>query len=113
MCACVCVHICVHVCECMHVSALPVSMPCVYEERDIGRNNEDKKKDARRQGKPGEKVKKLEDRKRVQLHKDNGCDCGPLCLQLVGHCSNSQKCFVICIQFVYVLKYKLIKFQKM
>lgn len=52
-------HICVHVCECMHVSALPVSMPCVYEERDIGRNNEDKKKDARRQGKPGEKGKEI------------------------------------------------------
>lgn len=73
-CACVCVNICVHVCECMHVSALPVSMPRVYEERDIGRNNEDKKKGARRQGKPGGKVKKLEDSKRVQLHKDNGCN---------------------------------------
>lgn len=49
----------------MHVSALPVFMPCVYEERDIGRNKKDKKKDARRQGKTGEKVKKLEDSKRV------------------------------------------------
>lgn len=105
-------HICVHVCECMHVSALPVSMPRVYEERGIGRNNEDKK-DASSHGKPGGKVKKLEDSKRVQLHKDNGCDYGPLCLQLVGHCSNPQKCFVLCIQCVYLLKYKLIKFQKM
>lgn len=60
------------------MNALPVSMPCVFEERDIGRNNEDKKKDVRSQGKPGGKGKKSEDSKRVQLHKDNGCDYGPV-----------------------------------